>query len=160
MRILGLDPGTGRLGYAVIDAAGGHVSYLTCGCAETAAGGLPGPRLAELRDTIENLCRRYRPDQAVLERLYFSTNVRTAMTVAEARGMLLTLLADEQIPVLEVTPQEVKGGVTGRGNAPKHQVQRMVVLLFGLNKPPSPDDAADALAIAYAGTARAVAAPR
>lgn len=154
MRILGLDPGTGRLGYAVIDASGGNVRCLTCGCAETASVKTPAARLQELRNAVSNLIDQHRPEQAILERLYFSKNVRTAMAVAEARGMLLTLLADTQIPVLEVSPQEVKAGVTGRGNAPKLQVQRMVTLLFDLEKPPKPDDAADALAIAYAGTAR------
>lgn len=154
MRILGLDPGTGRLGYAVIETLSGRMRCLACGCTETAQGGTPGTRLQELRNAIRDLVRRFRPEQAILERLYFSTNVRTALAVAEARGMLLTLLADAVIPVLEVSPQEVKSGVTGKGNAPKPQVQRMVTLLFGLEKPPQPDDAADALAIAYAATAR------
>lgn len=154
MRILGLDPGTGRLGYAIIEAQGGRVRCLACGCAETALGGAPGTRLQELRNSIRDLVRRFRPEQAILERLYFSTNVRTALAVAEARGMLLTLLADAHLPVLEVSPQEVKSGVTGKGNAPKPQVQRMVALLFDLAEPPQPDDAADALAIAYTGTAR------
>lgn len=154
MRILGLDPGIGRLGYAVIDAAGGQVRCLTCGCYETPASHAPGARLLELRDAVQSLVRQFPPDQAVLERLYFSNNVRTAMAVAEARGMLLTLLAEKKIPVLEVSPQEVKSGVTGSGNAPKVQVQRMVARLFYLDHPPRPDDAADALAIAYASTGR------
>lgn len=153
MRIIGLDPGTSRLGYAVIETSGGRAQCLACGCAETAVKA-PGARLCELRDGIQRLIDRFRPEQAVLERLYFSKNVRTAMAVAEARGMLLTLLAGARIPVLEVSPQEVKSGVTGRGNAPKSQVQRMVTTIFGLERPPKPDDAADALAIAYAGTGR------
>ncbi len=160
MRILGLDPGTGRLGYAVIDAGGGTVRCLTYGCAETPPQGSPGARLRDARDAIETILRQFRPEQAVLERLYFSKNVRTALTVAEARGMLLTLLADARVPVLEVSPQEVKAGVTGRGNAPKAQVGRMVTVIFALDHPPRPDDAADALAIAYAGTARMVRARR
>lgn len=160
MRILGLDPGTGRLGYAVIDAGGGRAQCLACGCVETPPLRSVGARLQEIRNSVQRLVDQFRPEQAVLERLYFSKNVRTAMAVAEARGMLLTLLADFRIPVLEVSPQEVKSGVTGRGNAPKPQVQRMVALLFGLEKPPQSDDAADALAIAYAGTARVRATPR
>lgn len=156
MRILGLDPGTGRLGYAVIDSAGGKVTCRACGCVETPPRGSPGLRLREVRDAVQHLLERFRPEQAVLERLYFSKNVRTAMAVAEARGMLLTLLADARVPVLEVSPQEVKSGVTGKGNAPKAQVQRMVTMIFRLDKPPHPDDAADALAIAYAGTARII----
>lgn len=154
MRILGLDPGTGRLGYAVIETAGGSVRCLACGCAETPPQRSPGTRLLELRNAIQGLLERFRPEQAMLERLYFSKNVRTAMAVAEARGMLLTLLADTGVPVLEVSPQEVKASVTGKGNAPKPQVQRMVAMIFRLEQPPHPDDAADALAIAYAGTAR------
>lgn len=154
MRILGLDPGTGRLGYAVIETGGGHPQCLACGCVETPPMRSVGARLREIRNAVQRLVGQFRPEQAVLERLYFSKNVRTAMAVAEARGMLLTLLADARVPVLEVSPQEVKSGVTGKGNAPKAQVQRMVTMLFGLEKPPHPDDAADALAIAYAGTAR------
>lgn len=159
MRILGLDPGTGRLGYAIIESAGGKTACLACGCFETPAAGAPGARLVQLREGVRDLLNRFHPEQALLERLYFSTNVKTAMAVAEARGMLLTLLADHEIPVLEVSPQEVKLGVTGKGNAPKPQVQRMVTMIFGLETVPKPDDAADALAIAYAGTAR-VRAPR
>lgn len=154
MIILGLDPGTGRLGYAVIEAASGKVRCLACGCTETPPQRSPGVRLLELRNAVQRLLDHFRPEQAVLERLYFGKNVQTAMAVAEARGMLLTLLADAGVPVLDVSPQEVKSGVTGKGNAPKPQVQRMVAMIFDLEKPPKPDDAADALAIAYAGTAR------
>ena len=154
MRILGLDPGFGRLGYAVIETAGRRTQCLTCGCLETETTRSAGARLLTLRDSVRALLEESRPEQAVLERLYFSKNVRTALAVAEARGMLLTLLAETNVPVLEVSPQEVKSGVTGTGNAPKAQVQRMVTVLFRLDKPPRPDDAADALAIAYAGTAR------
>ncbi len=154
MRILGLDPGTGRLGYAVIEVAGNTPQCLACGCVETKTAVLQGTRLTELRDAVRALIKEFHPHQAVLERLYFSKNVKTAMAVAEARGMLLTLLADERLPVLEVSPQEVKAGVTSRGNAQKSQVQRMVAQIFNLAAPPTTDDAADALAIAYAGTAR------
>lgn len=154
MRILGLDPGTGRLGFAVIEIGGRGSTCLACGCLETDKVLLSGARLLQLRDAVEDLITRFRPEQAALETLFFSKNVRTAMAVAEARGMLLTLLADAKVPILEVSPQEVKSGVTGKGNAPKEQVQRMVTVLFRLEKPPKPDDAADALAIAYAGTAR------
>lgn len=154
MRILGLDPGTGRLGYAVIELGGGKARCLICGCFETPKEHLPGARLALLRDSVQTLLERFRPEQAILERLYFSKNVRTALAVAEARGMLLTVLADARVPVLEVSPQEVKAGVTGVGNASKAQVQRMVKIIFGLERLPKPDDAADALAIAYAATAR------
>lgn len=113
-----------------------------------------GARLQKIRNAVQRLVDQYQPEQAVVERLYFSKNVKTAMAVAEARGMLFTLLADARVPVLEVSPQEVKSGVTGRGNAPKSQVQRMVTTIFSLESPPKPDDAADALAIAYAGTGR------
>lgn len=154
MRILGLDPGTHRLGYAVIDAGHGRAQCLTCGCVETPPMHSVGARLREIRNAVQRILDRFRPEQVVLERLYFSKNVRTALAVAEARGMLLTLLADARVPVLEVSPQEVKSGVTGRGNAPKSQVQRMVTTIFSLTSPPKPDDAADALAIAYAGTGR------
>ena len=160
MRILGLDPGFGRLGYAVTETAGGQTRCLTCGCFETETSRSPGTRLVTLRDAVRALLDEFRPEQAVLERLYFSKNVRTAIAVAEARGMLLTLLAEAHVPILEVSPQEVKSGVTGKGNAPKEQVKRMVTLIFRLDKPPRPDDAADALAIAYAATARVARAVR
>lgn len=154
MVILGLDPGFGRLGYAVIETTAGHARSLTCGCLETPSTHTAGVRLVFLRDELRTLIREFRPEQAVLERLFFSKNVRTALAVAQARGMLLTLLAEEHLPVLEVSPQEVKSGVTGTGNAPKAQVQKMVTVLFGLKETLKSDDAADALAIAYAGTAR------
>ncbi|TSC72292.1 MAG: crossover junction endodeoxyribonuclease RuvC [Parcubacteria group bacterium Gr01-1014_38] len=155
MRIIGLDPGFGRLGYAVIETVRGHTQCLTCGCFETEKERSAGVRLVTLRDAVRTLLKKFHPEQAVIERLYFSKNVRTALAVAEARGMLLTLLGETNVPVLEVSPQEVKSGVTGKGNAPKEQVQRMVTRIFRLDKPPKPDDAADALAIAYAATARA-----
>lgn len=156
MRILGLDPGTGRLGFAVIEVGGNRSACLACGCFETEKTLLPGARLAQLRNAVEDIIERFQPGQAVLEKLFFSKNVRTAMAVAEARGMLLTLLTDAKVPILEVSPQEVKSGVTGVGNASKPQVQKMVKMIFGLTKLPKSDDAADALAIAYAGTARIV----
>jgi crossover junction endodeoxyribonuclease RuvC len=151
MRVLGIDPGTGRLGYAVAEETQGTYSCLTVGCFTTTPGLGAGERLATLREHLEALIEEHPPAGAVLERLYFSKNVRTALPVAEARGMILTLLADARVPVVELSPQHVKLGVTGYGRATKDQVQRMVQRLFTLASPPRPDDAADALALAFAG---------
>ena len=152
MRILGLDPGTGRMGYGVAEE-GQRGSYhcRAVGCFTTPAGTPPGERLSLLRRELRSLLNTHAVSGAVIERLYFSKNTRTALAVAEARGMILTTLAEADIPIIELSPQALKLGVTGYGRATKRQVQRMVQQLFTLPRPPAPDDAADALALAFTG---------
>lgn len=151
MRILGLDPGTGRLGYGVAEGSGGSYRCLAVGCFTAPAGTPASERLPLLQKQLRTLLAAHTVSGAAVERLYFSRNARTALAVAEARGMILTTLGEADIPVLELSPQAVKLGVTGYGRATKRQIQRMVQQLFTLPRPPAPDDAADALALAFAG---------
>lgn len=151
MKILGIDPGTGRLGYGVAE-----MQHKTCVC--IAAGCLTSPstqhqsaRLLKLSDELSDLICLHQPRGSVVEKIYFSKNTRTAMAIAEARGMILLTLERHHIPIIELSPQHVKMGVTGNGSATKEQVQRMVQTLYNLKNIPEPDDAADALALAFAG---------
>ena len=156
MILLGLDPGIARLGYGVIIVDRGRERYVTCGVLGTPKGDL-APRLVALRDQLRDLLALHRPDRIVVEQLFFSTNAKTAITVGEARGVILLTCADAHIPIVEVSPQAVKQAVTGYGAAEKRQVQRMVQVLLGLSEIPTPDDAADALAIALCGSRAVIA---
>ncbi len=148
MRILGLDPGIARTGYAVLAQSSGKVAVLAYGCIETHKGKPYQERLLELSDKLEDILDRFRPTCAGIEKLFFRKNVRTAIAVGQARGVLLVTLARHQLTPQEFTPQQIKSAVTGYGKADKRQVQRMVQLLLKLKTLPQPDDAADALAIA------------
>jgi crossover junction endodeoxyribonuclease RuvC len=153
MRILGLDPGVARTGYGVVDVVPGKCIHRTNGCITTKAG-MPHPdRLALLAVSLRKLLRREQVDLAAVERLFFTRNTSTAMSVGEARGATLAVLAEAGIPIVEYTPSAVKSAVTGSGRAGKSQVQRMVMVLLKLKKFPSPDDAADALAVALTAAA-------
>ena len=148
MRILGIDPGLATTGVGVVEKAGGIFRMVHCGVISTPAGIEDGERLLCLSDSLEELLREFSPDRAAVERLYFSRNVTTAIPVAQARGVVLLQLTRFGIPYGEYTPNQVKQGVTGSGRAAKAQVQEMVRRLLGLKKAPTPDDAADALAVA------------
>ncbi len=150
-RQLGLDPGYGRLGYAVIEQRGSEWSLLDVGCAETPASQPFEQRLLAVHQALAGLLKRWKPDEASIETLYFSKNVKTAMQVAEARGVLRLALAEAGVPALELAPNAVKLALTGSGAAGKEQVGRMVVRLLNLKQMPKPDDAADAVALALAG---------
>ncbi len=150
-RHLGLDPGYGRCGWAVVEARGSAWALRAVGCLETPAGSPFEERLIGIHTRVLELCREHQPVECALERLYFSKNVRTALAVAEARGVLRLALAQSGVPVVEVDPGSVKLAPAGSGSATKAQVGRMVVRLLGLEALPKPDDAADAAAIAVAG---------
>ncbi len=150
-RQLGLDPGYGRMGYAVIEEAQSGWSLVDVGCVETSAGLPFERRLLDVRRALVALLEKWRPDEASVETLYFSKNVKTAMQVAEARGVLRVTLAEAGVAAFEIAPNAVKLALTGSGSAPKEQVARMVVRLLGLKAAPEPDDAADAVALALAG---------
>lgn len=150
-RQLGLDPGYGRLGYALVEARGAQWALMDVGVVETSKGLPFEQRLLALQTAVLELCRRWQPAECALETLYFSKNAKTAMQVAEARGVLRLSLAQAGVPVFEVAPNAVKTAVAGDGAATKAQVGRMVVRLLGLKALPRPDDAADAAAIAIAG---------
>ena len=164
MRILGIDPGLATIGLGLIDAS--HPSDLTAVewlTIETAAG-LPLPeRLHELYTDLRSYLAETKPELAVVERLYFQTNAKTAIDVAQARGVILLALAECAIPIIEPTPLQMKLGITGDGKADKLQVQTMLLHLLHLTAIPTPDDAADALALAAYGAVHAqhdVALPR
>lgn len=146
--ILGVDPGYGRMGYAVIAAQGVDLRLLVCGVVSTPAK-LVYPLL--LQRLYEELCvivSRYQPQEAAMEKLFFGKNAPTAIAVAQARGVALLALAQHGLSIAEYTPGEVKLAVTGYGAARKAQIGEMVRLLLHLSQIPRPDDAADAAAIA------------
>ena len=148
MIVLGIDPGTAITGYGLVQEDNGQARALAYG-AITTPSDLPLPeRLKLLQRDLAAVIEQYQPDQSAVEQLFFNKNVRTALAVGHARGVVLLTLAQASVPIYEYTPLEVKQAVTGNGRADKRQVQQMVTLLLGLNKVPKPDDAADALAIA------------
>lgn len=146
MKILGIDPGTARVGWGVVEETGGKTSAPSFGC--IMATGSQEERLKKIYAQVTQIIKTYSPACLSLEKLFFSTNVTTAISVGEARGVILLAAAHASLPVLSYTPQEVKKAVAGVGNADKKQVTRMVALTLHLTKPPTPDDTADALAIA------------
>jgi crossover junction endodeoxyribonuclease RuvC len=145
--VLGIDPGTAALGYGIVDR-NGHLREVDHGClVTTARQGLP-ERLQAIHAHVAELIELHRPDVMAVERVFFSRNVQTALAVGQARGVILLAAAQAGIPVREATPSEVKSAVAGDGRASKDQIGRMVAIILGLDSPPVPDDAADALAIA------------
>ncbi len=148
-RVFGIDPGVARLGYGVLDEGpGGRVSVVGFGVIATEPGEV-GPRLVRVFSELEALLAETRPDVSAVEQLFFGQNTTTALLVSQARGVALLALARAGVPVREVTPSQVKQAVTGWGRADKRQVQAMVARLLSLSAVPEPDDAADALAVAW-----------
>ncbi len=148
MRILGLDPGTATTGYGVIDVHEGVLTAVAYGTITTRAK-VPMPqRLQTIEQELKKLLRKYQPDSAGIEEVFFGRNVTTAITVGQARGVLILTLANAGIPISEYSPPKIKDAVTGYGKADKQQVQLMVRNLLDLEETPRPDDAADGLAVA------------
>lgn len=148
MIILGIDPGTAALGYGIIDRTGDRLRAVDHGCVVTSPDLPLGERLLAIHDAMHELIQMHEPAVVAVERLYFSRNAQTAMAVGHARGVVLLAAAETGRPVREATPNEVKSAVAGYGAADKEQVSRMVQVVLGLATRPTPDDAADALAIA------------
>ena len=146
--ILGIDPGFDRMGFGCIEVVPGKTTVKAVGIVTTSAGESHGRRLCVLRDDLTSLIDAHQPDLLAVETLFFSKNQKTAMKVAEARGVIIMLAADKGIPVVEYGPSQIKLAVTGDGSADKKAVQQMVARLLNLSRPPQPDDAADALAVA------------
>lgn len=147
MRVLGIDPGLERLGWGVIDKTGSKLTPVAFGVLQTPRVELPS-RLRLIEESLQELMGAHQPDCVATERLLFSVNKTTAMDVAKALGVVLLVTARTHLPWREYSPPEVKRAVVGNGAADKKQVQFMVTKLLGLEKPPRPDDVADALAIA------------
>lgn len=150
MRILGLDPGTATTGYGIIDETDGRLAVVAYGVITTEANEPAAQRLQVIYSELNALLDRYTPDTAGVEELFFGRNITTAVTVGQARGVLLLALANAGIPIGEYSPPRIKESVTGYGKADKAQVQLMVRNLLDLEETPRPDDAADGLAVAIA----------
>lgn len=148
MRILGIDPGTGKLGFGIIDQTGNRLKCLTYGCVTTPAHTPLPVRLVTIFNEISELIKIHQPDKMAVEKLFFARNVTTVMSVGEARGVVMLTAALNKLPVDEFTPLQVKQAITGYGKAEKGQIQKMVRCILGLETIPRPDDAADALAVA------------
>jgi crossover junction endodeoxyribonuclease RuvC len=148
MRVVGIDPGTATTGYGVIEETAGRLVLISYGTICTPPEMAMPQRLLDLHSQLTDLLALHMPDTAAVESLFFQKNVRTAISVGQARGAVLLALAERGMPVGEYTPLEVKQAVTGYGGAEKRQVQTMVRTLLGLAELPRPDDAADALAVA------------
>ena len=149
MIVLGIDPGIATTGYGLIEENDrGEIACIECGVILTKAGLSPQERLLQLFDRLSGLIQQFQPESAAVEKLFFSKNVKTAMTVSQARGVVLLTCARAQVPVYEYSPVEVKQAVSGYGAADKKQVQEMVRVLLQMEVVVKPDDAADALAVA------------
>ena len=146
--ILGIDPGYGRMGYAVVAAAGNELHLLVCDATITPTGQTYPKRLQLIYEELSVIITRYHPQEAAVEKLFFGKNVTTAIGVAQARGVALLTLVQSGLTIAEYTPGEVKLAVTGYGAARKEQVGYMVRQLLHLPVVPKPDDAADAADIA------------
>lgn len=155
MRILGIDPGYGRCGFGVIESASGSDwDCVISGVMTTTADQVHAKRLAEIAADLKSILQSYQPDALVIEELFFAKSTTTALKVAEVRGIVIALACEAGLSIVEVKPNEVKMAMTGYGKADKRQVQEMVKTVFRLSAVPKPDDAADALAIAWCGTTK------
>lgn len=152
MRVLGIDPGLAIVGLGLIDASSNTdmqaVEWLTI---ETKAGLALPDRLREIHEDLSAYLKEAKPELVVIEKLFFATNERTAIDVAQARGVIVVSCCEQGVPIIEATPLQMKLGVTGDGKADKLQVQTMLLHLLKLQDIPRPDDAADALALAVYG---------
>ncbi len=150
MIILGIDPGTARIGYAVIEKNNrGDLNLLTCDCLEIKNKN-QAERLVEISGFVSDLIKKYRPEIMGIEKLFFAKNAKTALAVAEARGVVVNEAGSLNLKIREFTPLEVKIAVTGYGRADKNQVKNMACRIVKIDTPPRLDDAGDALAIAIA----------
>jgi crossover junction endodeoxyribonuclease RuvC len=146
--VIGIDPGLASLGYGVVAESGGQLRHVAHGCISTSPKTPSGERLKQIHEALCALIETYHPSCGGVEDLYFFRNVTSALPVAEARGIIKLVFAQEGVPLAEFTPNAIKKSVTGSARADKLQVQEMVRILLGLEKIPSPDHAADALAAA------------
>lgn len=148
MVILGIDPGYGIVGFGVIEKNASRLRTVAYGVIETPKVSKLPVRLKFIGDKIAELIEHYKPDAVAVEELFFHSNQKTVIMVAEARGVVLYAAESAGKPLFEYTPMQIKQAVTGYGRADKKQIQQMVKILLGLESVPKPDDAADALAVA------------
>jgi crossover junction endodeoxyribonuclease RuvC len=149
MLVLGIDPGTATTGYGLVrETSEGSIQFVDCGVILTPAGMPQHKRLVMLYEQFMKIILLHRPDSGAVEKLFFSRNVTNAITVSQARGVILLGMGQSGLQVAEYTPMEVKQAISGYGGADKQQVQLMVQAILQLETIPRPDDAADALAVA------------
>jgi crossover junction endodeoxyribonuclease RuvC len=149
MLVLGIDPGTATTGYGLVqENKDGSLRVVDYGVILTSPDNSMPQRLRKIYIDLKEIIHLHRPDSGAVEKLFFQRNVKTAISVGQARGVTILAIAEAEIPVYEYTPLEIKQSVAGYGGADKIQVQQMVKALLDLEKAPKPDDAADALAVA------------
>ncbi len=148
MKILGIDPGTGICGFGVIEVSKSTAKALDFGVISTPPHTPLPKRLEDIYKSLHQIIEQNQPDIVCIEKLFFSKNITTGISVAEARGVCLLVAEQHNLPIFEYTPNEIKKTLTGYGSATKPQMQEMVRLHLNLTTPPKPDDAADALATA------------
>ena len=156
-RILGIDPGTGILGFGIIDVdAKGKLTMVDAGVIRTPVNHPDYDRLLMIYNDLVGIVEEFKPTIMSVEKLFFAQNITTAMTVSQARGVVLLLGKQHNMELFEYTPQQIKQALTGYGKATKKQMQEMVKVILGLKEQPKPDDCADALAaaICYSMTMR------
>lgn len=157
MRVIGIDPGTGIVGFGVVETTqGGRFTMIDAGVIKTPANQADALRLGTIYQELTDIIQQAKPDVMSVEKLFFAKNVTTAMSVSQARGVILLCGQQHDLPIFEYTPLQIKQSLTGYGKAEKHQVQEMVRTILKLKVVPKPDDCADALAaaITHAMTAK------
>lgn len=148
MIILGIDPGIAKVGWGIIDDANSKYTALQYGCFETPASELSDKRLLKIHEFILSLIKKYKPESIAVEQLFFGANSKTALTVGQARGVIILTAAQSNVETIDYTPLQVKMALTGYGRAEKKQIQIMVHSMLKLQKKITQDDTADALAVA------------
>ena len=148
VRIIGVDPGLASTGWGVVESTNEKLQYIAHGCIETSIKHERGERLVLIYDSFLEVLKTHKPHKAAIENLYFGKNVSSAMSVAEARGVILMALTASGLPVTELTPNAIKKAVVGVTRADKKQIQKMIALILNLPELPKPAHAADALGAA------------
>jgi crossover junction endodeoxyribonuclease RuvC len=148
VKILGIDPGIGRTGWGVIEVQSSKFKIQNYGCIETSKELPLEKRIESLYDQLSRIIKEEKPDEIAVEELFFNTNVKTALAVGQARGVVLLLASQNTLPLGEYSPMEVKLAITGYGKAEKRQVEQMMMALLKLKVKPKIDDTSDALAVA------------
>lgn len=156
MRILGIDPGIGKCGWAVIEEKNNKLKAISYGCIETSSKKQAPERLEEIYQEINKIIKKHSPDALSIEELFFNTNAKTAFVVGQARGVILLAASQQGLDISIYTPLQVKIAITGYGKAEKNQIGKMVKTILLLKDIPKPDDTSDALAVAltYAFSAK------
>lgn len=148
MRVLGIDPGIGRLGWGIVDVNRGKLKAEDYGCIETKPNSDTSERLLRISRELSKIFKKYKPDVLAVEELFFGANSKTALVVGQARGVVFLVSAENKTPISVYTPLQVKMALTGYGRADKNQISQMVKIILKLDKIPKLDDTSDALAVA------------